>query len=451
MNSASTKTATGPKGYPLVGVFPKMKQDAVSFFRQTAREHGEVALLDFGLQKVYLVTGPGCIKHVLQDRHQNYIRGRAVDSARLLLGNGLALNNGSSWLRQRRLIQPAFHRERLAQLAERIVGFTQQTAGQWEQRAAAGDPVDVSEEMMRLTLKIVVKSMFSEEISNRLDELSHAFDIAQHFIYWRGRNPLAAPLWAPTRSNRRFFQARDRLDSIIYELIRKRRAQPQGQNDLLDMLLAARDEATNEGMSDRQLRDEIMTIFFAGHETTMTLLTWSWYVLDAMPEVEDALQREVAKVLDGSPPSFPHLAKFDYLPRMLNETLRFYPPTWIFSRESLESDVIEGYPIPAGANLLISPIVTHHLPEYWTEPERFDPDRFLPEQAAKRHRYAFLPFGAGPHLCIGKNFAMMEAQLIMSLLPQRFRLKRLSNQPVEFAPRVTLRPKHPMEMSIHLR
>jgi cytochrome P450 len=194
-----------------------------------------------------------------------------------------------------------------------------------------------------------------------------------------------------------------------------------------------------------------MTIFFAGHETTMTLLTWAWYVLDTKPQVDRALQVELSNVLGGETPSYQHLLNLEYTQRMLNETLRFYPPTWIFTREAVKDDVIEGYPIPAGATLLISPIVTHHLPEYWPEPERFDPDRFLPERSASRHRYAFLPFGAGPHLCIGKNFAMMEAQLIIGLLAQRFRLKRTTGQPAEFAPQVTLRPKHPMIMSIQPR
>jgi cytochrome P450 len=451
MTAVAPRTITGPEGYPFIGVFPKLKKDALGFFKQTARDHGGIALLDFGRRQVFLVTDPDCIKHILQDNYRNYIRGSSVSTARLLLGNGLALNNGESWLRQRRLMQPAFHRQRLDQLSQRIVELTEETAVRWQQYAASGQAVDVNDEMMKLTLQIVVKSMFSEDISDRLDELSHAFDIAQHFIYWYRRNPLAMPLWLPTPANRRFLQARKQVDKIIYDLIAKRRQQPNEANDLLDMLLAARDEETGEGMSDEQLRDEIVTIFFAGHETTVTMLTWTWYILTTNSQAEADLQAELTAVLHGNPPSFSDLPQLDYTERLLYETMRIYTPTWIFAREAVADDVVQGYALKAGSSLLISSYVTHHNPEFWPQPETFDPDRFLPENVASRHRYAYLPFGAGPHLCIGKGFAMMEAQLIMGLLAQRFRLELVPNHPIEMAPQVTLRPKHGMMMTIHLR
>lgn len=445
------KRITGPKGAPLVGVFPQMKRDALGFFERTAAEHGGVALLDFGLKKIYLVTAPDCIQHVLLDNDRNYVRGRSVDSARLLLGNGLAMNNGESWLRQRRLMQPAFHRQRVARFARLITDLTDETAEGWRREAAAGRTVDVADEMTKLTLRIVVKSLFSEDIRDRLDELSEAFDVAQHFIYWHGRNPLALPLRVPTPANRAFLRARRRLDEIVFDLIRERRVRDARTDDLLDMLLAARDEETGQGMDDRQVRDEVMTVFFAGHETTMTMLTWAWYVLASIPEAERDLQAELGSVLNGRPPVIADLPKLGYTERMLQETMRLYSPTWIFAREAVADDVVCGYPIERGASLLISPYVTHRSAAWWPDPERFDPERFTPERAKGRHRFAYVPFGGGPHLCIGREFALMEARLIMATLAQRYRLERVAQGPVAMTPQVTLRPKGGMPMRIRAR
>ncbi len=451
-----TRTLTGPRGVPLLGVLPSMAQDALGFFERTASEHGGVALLDFGLKKLVLITEPDAIKHVLQDNHRNYVRGRSVDSARLLLGNGLALNNGESWLRQRRLMQPAFHRQRVARFADLIVARAEETAQSWGRAAAGNQPVDVADDMMKLTLRIVVEAMFSEDVRDRLDVLGEAFDVAQHFIYWHGRTPLAPPLRVPTPANRRFLRARRVLDAIVYDLIRERRERPERQrsaeaHDLLDMLLASRDADTGEGMTDTQVRDEVMTIFFAGHETTMTLLTWVWYVLATLPEIESDLLAELRVVLGGRAPSLEDVQRLEYTDRILSETLRLYSPTWMYARESVEDDVVCGYPIARGTSLLISPYVAHRDRRWWPEPTRFDPDRFLPDRSAGRHRFAYLPFGAGPHLCIGRDLALMEARLIVALLAQRFGLERVSDHRPQMMPQVTLRPKGGMPMFVRER
>lgn len=446
---SAPKPISGPKGYPLVGVLPTFRQNPPEFLRAAARQHGGIAKLDFGLRQVYLITAPDYVKHVLQDNYRNYIRGGSIKSARWLLGNGLALVDGEPWLSQRRLMQPAFHRQRIARLGAGITETIAAMLDRWQAVARAGAPIDIAAEMMRLTLTVIVKTMFSTDISAEVEQLEKAFNIGQAYIYEHGRNPFAPPRWLPLASNRQFRQALTFLDTLIYRLIAQRRREAAERDDLLAMLLAARDEETGQGMSDRQIRDEIMTIFFAGHETTATALAWTWYALAQHPAIEQRIRDELATTFAGTQPTAETVAQLGYMQQTFQEALRRYAPIWIFAREAVAEDQLDGYVIPAKSSIMISPYVTHLDARWWPNPDTFDPERFSAEQSAARPRFAFYPFGGGPHLCIGQSFAMLEAQLILAMTMQQFRLELVDRGPVVTKPQVTLRPRNGLWMRLH--
>lgn len=443
-----SRTVTGPAGRPFFGNLPAMRQDPTRFLIETAKAHGGMARLQFGPRPAYLVTHPDYVKHVLQDNYRNYIRGDTVKTARRLLGHGLATTDDDYWLRQRRLMQPAFHQRRLARLSDAMVGTVATMLDAWCARAKHGQPVEIVSEMLHLTLAVIVKTMFSLELSEKTQALEEAFTVAQAYVFQRSRNPLTPPLWLPTPTNRRFRHAVKTLDEVIYGLIAHRRLDQDDRGDLLSMLLQMRDEETGQRMSDVQLRDEVLTIFFAGHQTTATALAWTWYALATHSDVDRRVRAEVEDVLAGHPPTYADLRYLSYTQRACLEAMRLYPPIWLYARQCVADDVIDGYRIPAGIMILLSPYVTHHDPALWPQPDLFDPDRFTPERTAQRPTYAYYPFGNGPHLCIGNNFALMEAQIIMAMVVQTFRLQLVPGHPIAIEHQIMLRPKYGMQMSL---
>jgi cytochrome P450 len=369
-----------------------------------------------------------------------------VETGRVLLGNGLPLIDGDFWLRERRLLQPAFHRERLAALTTTASGVIESFIQKWEQNAQSGQPLDLDDEMMRLTLTVIIKSMFSANIDDKIQALSHAFNVASKFMLWRSQQMWAPPLSVPIPRNVEYNRAFNVLNDTIYPLIEDARKYPK--DDLLGMLLAMRDEETGEGMTDQQARDEVVTIFFAGHETTAASMAWAFYLLSEHPEVEERVRNELKSVLNGRIPTSADLSKLAYTQQVIQEVLRLYPAAYLFAREAVTDDVIDGYPIPPKTLIFITPFITHRDPTHWPDPEQFDPDRFAPEQVSNRPRHIYYPFGEGPHVCIGNNFALMEMQLILAIALQRFRLKLVTNHPIAFKPEATLRPKYGMKMTV---
>jgi cytochrome P450 len=440
------KTIPGPHGYPILGVMPEMISDMLGLFTNTAREYGGIAQFKLLNKNYLLVTNPDYVKYILQDNYKNYIRGRSVETGRVLLGNGLPLIDGDFWLRERRILQPAFHHERLGKLANVVTNVIDIFMQDWEEKSRGNQTLDLDDEMMRLTLTVIIKSMFSAKIDDKIQSLSHAFNVASKFMLWRSQQMWAPPLSVPIPRNVKYNRALKVLNDTIYPLVADRRKNPK--DDLLGMMLEMRDVDTNEGMSDRQARDEIVTIFFAGHETTAATLSWAFYLLSQHPEIEERVRAEVEDVLNGRRPAFADLPRFVYLQQVINEVLRLYPAAYLFAREAVVDDQLDGYPIPANTLIFISPFVTHRDPKYWPDPERFDPDRFTPEQVASRPRHVYYPFGEGPHLCIGNNFALMEMQLILVMTLQRFRLRFVPNHPIVFKPEATLRPKYGMKITI---
>jgi cytochrome P450 len=362
-----------------------------------------------------------------------------------LVGQGLLTSDGDAWLRQRRLMQPAFHRQRIAALGQMMVDETLAALARWQDPAQRGAPIAVDQEMMRLTLSIVGKALLSVDLGDEASEFGQAFKQANARFGYENMVSIMLP-WLPTRQNRQYKAAVQTMDRLVYEIIARRRAEPGEHDDLLTMLLAARDEETGRGMSDRQLRDEMMTILLAGHETTANALTWTFYLLSQYPEAAARLHAEMDDVLAGRPPGIADLPRLPYTRMVLQEALRLYPPAWSIARRAIEDDELGGYPVPAGSVVHISLYALHRHPRLWDAPDAFRPERFDEAEVEKRHKFAYLPFSAGPRKCIGDQFAMTEGQLILATVAQRFDLALAPHQRIDTAALITLNPKHGMRM-----
>ncbi|MDQ2784345.1 MAG: cytochrome P450 [Chloroflexota bacterium] len=437
----------GPGRYIPYGDLQAIRRSPLGALAQIAQRYGDVLQYPVGFWTIYVVSDPAGVRQVLQENSRNYSKATfQYGLLGLVAGQGLLSSDGAVWLRQRRLIQPAFHRDRLTRLATQTTDATAAMLDRWDGVATRGDALDIDGEMMRLTLEIVGKTLFSADFANDTDALSRAALTTLDHIAHRARSPLAFPPKVPTPRNRAFMAAIRMLDGAIFALIARRRRDPEAADDLLAMLMCARDADTGEGMSDRQLRDEIITFLIAGHETVASALIWTWYSLALHPAIERKLHEELTIMLGHRPPMMDDLPRLPYTRMVVDETLRLYPPSWISTRRAIARDTIGGYHIPANALIVMSPYVTHRRANEWPNPEGFDPERFMPEAHAARPRFAYFPFGGGPHLCIGQSFALVETQLIVATVAERYRLALVPGQHIEVAPLVTLRPKHGMFM-----
>jgi len=442
------QAAPGPRRYFALGMLPHLRKGPHEFFLRTALEHGGVAQL--GRPDRLLVTHPDGIKHVLLDNHHNYIKGKYVERLRVLVGNGLPVSDGAFWLRQRRLMQPAFHRQRLASLATVITDLTAAMLDRWQTMHAREQSFDVAAEMHDLTQRIIVKSMFGAELETiEIRHVGQAFATVMEYFNYRVESLYPAPESWPTPRNRRLRRAQHVIDQFVQRIIENRRRDAADTGDLLSMLLAVCDEETGEGMSNQQLYDEMRAIFFGGYDTTSNALAWIWYLLAQHPHVEHRLHEELATVLGDRPPTFQDLPNLTFQRMVIEEALRMYPPAWAIARTVVADDQIDGWHIPAGAKVVVSPYVTHRLPAFWDRPDTFDPERFAPERSAERHRGAYLPFSIGPHLCIGSNLAMLEAQLIVATVAQKYRLCLVPGHSVQIHPGLILQPRHGIRVTIH--
>ncbi|MCG8348137.1 MAG: cytochrome P450 [Chloroflexales bacterium] len=438
----------GPRGLPIVGVLPYVRRDSLRFYLATTRRYGDIAYLGRGF---YAINNPSYIKYILQDHNSNYVKGGAIPNLKLLVGEGLLTSEGGFWRRQRRLAQPAFHRQRLGLLAATMTDATVEMLERWQTFTVGSQPFDVAAEMIRLTLNIVSRTLFSTDMSGDTNTVRRALPTSLKYVRQRSLSAFPPPTHWPLPSNLRFQQARRALDAIVYRVIEERRCSGRDHGDLLSMLMLATDEETGEAMDDRQLRDEVMTIFLAGHETTANALSWTFYLLSLHPDIERRMHAEVVEVLGDRTPTVDDLSRLSYTRQVLDESMRLYPPAWLISRSPIQDDEIGGYTIPAGETILISPYTMHRNPAYWDNPEGFDPERFTPEKQAARPRFAYFPFGGGPRICIGNNFALMESQLILAMISQRYRLHLVSGHPVAPQTMITLRPRYGILMTLHQR
>lgn len=447
--ASRSQRAPGPRYLTPFGFFIAARPDPVGYMAAAVRQFGDVVRIQAGPLRAHLIAHPDHIKYVLQENNRNYVKGKLVEKSKMLIGDGLFTSEGDFWRRQRRLVQPAFHRQRIEGFATIMTDATATMLERWRAPAIAGQPVDVMAEMSALTLSIVGRALFSIDLAGDAAEVGKAMLLALEHITHQITHFLPLPLIVPTPRNLRFRRARRDLDRMVFGIIEQRRCAGTDGGDLLSMLLLARDAETGERMSDRQLRDEVMTFVLAGHETTAVTLAWAWHLLSMHPDVEKRLRTEVTEVLGNRTPTLKDLPDLGFTKRVVEETMRLFPAVSALSRQTITADEIGGYRIPANSVLFMSPYVTQRHRAWWEQPQQFDPDRFTAERSATRPRFAYFPFGGGPRLCIGNEFAMMEAQLILAMVVQRYRLQPFPGHVVEPEVRVTLRPRNGVIMTLH--
>lgn len=434
----STERAPGPKGLPWFGsVFPAWR-DPIGLFLEARARYGDVVRFKFGPYDYYTVNDPEIIRHVLVDNAKAYTKSRNYLGLKVVLGEGLLTSEGERWRKQRKLSQPAFHRDRLDGFARSMARMTRDMLRRWNEEGNAA-PFDIHHEMMRLTFRIVGVTLFSSDVDGDAKDVGAAMEVAMRWANDYAEAMFRIPPFVPTPANLRFKRAMKTIDDVVYRLIAERRSGKSTGDDLMGMLM----EATDEGaaMDDRQLRDEVITMVLAGHETTANLLSWTFRLLSQHPDVERRVREEALRVLGDRDPGLDDVKPLELTRRVLEEALRLYPPAWAFERQATEEDVLGRFPIAKGSIVGFCPYVLHRHPDHWENPEGFDPDRFLPERSQKRPRYAYLPFGGGPRTCIGNHFAMMEAQIILAMVLREHRIELDPSHPVVLDPVITLRPK----------
>ena len=441
----------GPRGTFFWGMLGEMRQDMLGLYRRAHQEYGDFITLPFAGVNTFSLAHPDHFKYVLQDHNKNYVRSQFLMSIfKTFVGESIFTTDGDDWLGRRRLAQPAFHRQRIVGFSETMITATQAMLDQWD-RGPDGQRLELDHELMQVTLQVAGKTLFSRDLIGEANALGEAFTATSEYVNFRLNNPFVLPPAVPTPRNRKFTRALKVLDQTIYAIIRERRASGEDKPDLLSMLMNARDEDTGEGMDDKTLRNEVAVMLFAGHETTAATLTWAFYLLSQHPEVEQRLAAELSEVLAGRAPTLEDLPKLRYNRMIIEETLRMYPAAWSMSRQSVEADELGGYHLPAGGSLNVVINNVHYDPRFWDEPERFDPERFLPERSADRPHFAYLPFGGGPRLCIGTQFALTEAQLVLASVAQRYQLRLLPGHPVKPMPIFVLRTSHGLPVTAHRR
>jgi cytochrome P450 len=441
--------APGPAGWDLLRRLRRSQVNPLAEWMDARGVFGDVVRYRAGRLPVYLVSHPDDVQRVLQGNWRNYRKGVFNQSLVPLLGQGLLTNEAESWLAQRRLLQPAFHREHLRDLASIMAGEAEALVERWRVSAPSGEPVEVGPAMHRLTFRIASRALLGVRMDMN-DLLGQSFATAIEHVNFRSRHPFAPPAWMPTRRNRRYQRVVEQLDGLIFSIIQERRKQDNKGGDILSLLLAARDAETGEAMNERQLRDEVLTFLVAGHETAANLLSWSWHLLAQHPEAGERLGTEANRVLGGRAARAEDVPQLLYARRVLEESLRLHPPSVVLPRQANGPDEIGGYPVPEDAAVLISQYIVHRHPEFWDEPEQFDPERFLPERVAGRHRFAFIPFGGGPRVCIGREFALMEGQIALATLARAFDVEPVPGRTVVPEVAVTLRPRD-LCMRVHPR
>ena len=432
----------GPKGHLLGDNLREYARDPLGFLSGCAQEYGNVVELHFMGQTLYLLSDPGLIEYVLVENNRNFSKTRILKRNRRLLGDGLLTSEGEFWRRQRRLAQPAFHRKRVDAYGDVMVAFAERSLESWRD----GQTLDVHEEMMHLTLEIVAKCLFDADVGARATDVGKAMKVALE-NFSSQRRLIRIPRRVPTPHNIRFEMAARRLDEIVATIIENRRKSGEDRGDLLSMLMLAEDDS-GERMTDKQLRDEVMTLFLAGHETTANALCWTFWLLSLAPDAEAKLAEELERVLDGRSPTMSDLSNLPYVERVLKESMRLYPPAWVVGREAIGECEVGGYRMPAGTTALMSQWVMHRDPRYHEAPKRFEPDRWTAEYAKALARFAYFPFGGGPRQCIGAGFAMVEACLILATVAQRYRMDLAPGQKVEPYASITLRPKEGIHLTL---
>lgn len=449
MNTHQKNKIPGPKGLSLLRSNLKFKKDPLGVITEMTHEFGDIICFRFGPETLYIISHPDHMKHLFVDHHKNYGKQtRLWKKLNPFLGQGLLSREGEFWQKERKIIQPTFHRERISTFAESMTQSTEELLQKWESYIDTKETIDLLPEMMRLTLEILGKTLINVNLSNEADLIRNSITIIISHINQQARSLLSLPNWIPTSANRRFFKALKTFDELIYNMIKQRRLSKSDHGDMLSMLMNVQDAETGEKMSDQQLRDELITFIFAGHDTTANAMSWICYLLAKHSDIKEKLSQDLKEVLKGDTPRLEDLPKLSLTDRVIKESMRLYPPAWFTGRTALQEDKIGDYLIPMNATLMPCFYLTHHREDFWKDAEKFDPDRFLPEIFSHQHRYAYIPFGTGPRQCIGNTFAMMEMQLVISMIAQRYQFNLQTDFPVEMEPSITLRPRHGVKVTL---
>ncbi len=442
----------GPKGYPIIGVLPMLRSNALEFLEEAAAEYGDFFPLRVFMSNSYVLNHPAHIEHVLQTNHRNYRKSPMLDKLKPILGEGLFLSEGELWTQQRKLIAPSFFRQRVEAMSGVMTDVMTEHVAKWDARSQTGEEFSFSEDMSYLALEVALRTMFGNGLTESEGEaFSQALLVGNEVSAERVWNLTRITEILPTAKNRAYDRAVHTLDSVVWRVIRERRAAEDKGDDLLGILIDARDAETNEAMNDQQLRDEVLSLLLSGHETTAVMLSWAFHFLGQHPACLEKLRDEADMVLAGLDPTPEALKKMDYTKRVIQEVARLRPSIWWFARVAVEDDEICGQEIKAGTTVLISQYLIHHHPSIWDDPKVFNPDRFLPENVARRPKFAYLPFGAGPRVCLGSGFATMEMQMALAMLLRKFDVTITSEENPELAPMITLRPKNEITGSVRPR
>jgi cytochrome P450 len=443
--SSGAKFPPGPPPNLIRSLFGAMQQNPLDYFTAIAREYGDVSGLRIGNFRTLFINHPDLIEAVLVKNARKYHKGRILQANKYLFGEGLLTSEGDFWLRQRRLSQPAFHRARVGSYAETMAEYSEQAITNWRN----DEERDIHEEMMQLALRIVGKTLFDADVTQDAKEVGETLDLLLHLAANFGRTVLI-PLWVPTPRNIRAKLGIKRLEKVIYRIIADRRANGRDTGDLLSILLDVQDEDGTR-MNDRQLRDETITLFLAGHETTANTLSWTWWLLAQNPAVEKKFHEELDGVLGGRTPTLDDLPKLVFLNNVLTESLRLYPTAWGMARLAVEEHEIAGYPVHVGNGVAFAQWVVHRDPRWFDAPLEFRPERWESGLAKQLPRFAYFPFGGGPRQCIGNTFALMEASVVLATIGQKFRFALAPGHKVVPLASITLRPKNGIQVTLKAR
>lgn len=433
----------------ITGHLKEYVNQPLDFLLKKWKAEGDIFKFRLAHRYLIVISHPDYIKHVMQENHMNYKKSLAYRKLKLLLGNGLFTSEGEYWLKQRRLSQPAFHKERIANYFGTMVSFTNLLMDKWTAESKLGNKIYLHKEMTELTLKIISKTLLGIELSEEGKIVEENLPFALNFMIRRVTSTINYPMSLPLKKHTQFKRAVQALYHSIGGIIKNKRLQQDSGMDLLSTLMAVKDEETGERMSDQQLKDEVLTFFLAGHETSAVAVTWAIYLLMQNPEELAKLKSEIDNVLKDEEFNISHLKRLSYTTQVIKETMRMVSPVWVLGREALADDQLGRFDVKKGQSIIFSPYLVHRHPDYWESPEAFKPERFTPEREAKMHKFAYFPFGGGPRLCIGASFAMMEMQIILSLLIKNFDFTPASNEKPGFNFSLTLRPSTEIELLVN--
>ncbi|WP_409494811.1 cytochrome P450 [Amycolatopsis sp. cmx-11-12] len=443
-----TRPLPGPPRTRTLGLLRKLVGDRLALMQSAADTYGDASRIAIGPKTLYFFNHPEYAKHVLADNSGNYHKGIGLAQAKRALGDGLLTSEGELWRKQRKTIQPVFQHKRIAAQAGIVAEEAAKLVGRLRAHAGGG-PVDVVEEMTGLTLGVLGRTLLDADLG-AFDSIGHSFEAVQDQAMFEMVSLSMVPTWIPLPKQLRFRKARKDLDRIVDALVVERKADPRADgDDVLTRLISSTREEPLPEVARRRMRDELVTLLLAGHETTASTLGWTFHLVDRHPEVFELLHAEAVEVLGDRPPAYEDLHRLTYTTMVVEEVMRLYPPVWILTRQAQQADEIGGYPVPAGADVVVCPYTLHRNPEFWDDPERFEPERFSAENSGSRPRYAYLPFGAGPRFCVGSNLGMMEAVFVIAMISRELRLKKQPGYEVVAEPMLSLRVRGGLPMTVH--